>query len=87
MRERTNTKAQWRTKVRSLFREKIQEKLQKQYDFYARPQKVKLTLLNLSNTTFKRCWKGIQALIKRLFLLPALDKEDPTRITTKYLQL
>ena len=76
-RENVHQKAQWRQKVRQLFREKIQIALQEKYNFYAIAPK-----LGIQNAEYLRThFQELQGKVYRpfddpLYLSLALDKED-----------
>ena len=87
-RENAHQKAQWKQKVRELFREKIQEALKKRYDFYAMKPKP-----GVNHEEYLR--RNFQELLGKVFrpfedtqyLSLALDsKEDNTALLAKLQQ-
>ena len=87
-RENAHQKAQWKQKVRELFREKIQEALEKRYDFYAMKPKP-----GVNHEEYLR--RNFQELLGKVFrpfedtqyLSLALDsKEDNTALLAKLQQ-
>ncbi len=76
-RENTHQKEEWKQKVRSLFREKIQAALQKQYDFYAMIPKPGVMHKEYLRTHFQELLgKVYRPFDDTRYLSLALDKKD-----------
>lgn len=87
-RENEYQKAQWRTKVRSLFREKIQEELQKQYDFYVMTPNGQVDTPQFIKHHFqKMLGKVYKPYGEDYFYSLALDKEDPNKDNNEILAI
>lgn len=76
-RENTHQKEEWKQKVRSLFREKIQAALQRQYDFYAMTPKPGVLHKEYLRTHFQELLgKVYRPFDDTRYLSLALDKKD-----------
>lgn len=77
-RENEHQKAQWRTKVRSMFREKLQKELQEQYDFYVMTPNGKVdSSLFVQHHFQKMLGKVYKPYSEDYFYSLALDSLDP----------